>query len=96
MPMIDCSGIPAGVASLACISEQTNYAVGYIFLVLLAAALFYNLSHEPNRQRLAAIMLVLSLITAMGTLGNMLFPDHFFIVASVLFIGSLVLLVMRR
>lgn len=96
MPMIDCSGVSAGVNTLACISEATSYAPGYIFLVLLAAVLFYRLHTEPNRERVAAVLLVLAVVSAMGAVGNTLFPDHFFITAAVLFIGSLVLLVMRK
>lgn len=96
MAMISCAGVSAGVNTLACISAATNYAPGYIFLVLLAAALFYKLNYEDMRARLSAVLLVVSIVSAMGAVGNTLFPDHFFIVAVVGFIGSLVLLVIRK
>lgn len=96
MPMIDCSGVSAGVNSLACISAATNYVPGYVFLVLLAAVLFYRLGFEDMRSRFSATLLVVSLVSAMGAVGNTLFPNHFFIVGVVGFIGSLVLLVIRK
>ncbi|MCA1800638.1 MAG: hypothetical protein LC650_05040 [Actinobacteria bacterium] len=92
--MISCPGV-YGVDSLACISLQTGYVPGYILLVLLVATLYFRLGREPTRERLAAVMLVTAIVTAMGSVQNMLFPDRFFIVATVLFIGSVVMLVVR-
>jgi len=96
VPMIDCSGVPAGAESIACISAQTGYMVGYVLLLLIAAVIFFRLEREPVRQRMAAMLLVVAFVSALGAIRNLLFPDHFFIVGAVLFIGSLVLLVMTK
>lgn len=94
--MPECAGLLAGIPVLACISEQTNYVLGYVLLVLLAAVLFYSLARELTHERMAAIMLVLAIVTAIGTVEQMLFPSHFFIVAATLFVGSVGMLFWRQ
>lgn len=93
--MISCPGV-TGVASLACISEQTSYLPGYIFLVLVLALLYFRLEREPTRERFASIMLFLAIVTAMGAVNEMLFPTPWFVVAAVLFVGAVGMLVIRK
>lgn len=93
--MISCPDM-TGVASLACISSQTQYILGYTFLVLITATLYFSLSREPTRERLASILLFLAMVTAMGAVQEMLFPTRFFIVAVTLAIGAAFMLVIRK
>lgn len=85
----------AGIDTLACISANTNYVPGFAFLVLLVAILFFRLNAEPMRERVAATMLVVALVSALGSYKSMLFPEQFFIVSVVLFIGAGVMLIVR-
>lgn len=93
--MISCPGV-TGVAAMACISSQTDYILGYTFLVLLVATLYFSLEREPTRERFASIMLFIAVVTAMGAVQEMLFPTRFFIVAVTLAIGAAVMLVIRK
>jgi len=95
MAMIYCPDV-FGVEALACISSQTNYILGYLFLIMFVGALYFNLSREPTRERLASIGLVTAIVTALGAVKEMLFPTEFFIVAVVLAIGAVVMLIVRR
>lgn len=93
--MIDCSGTAVGPDTLACISLQTEYFIGYFVLALLIALLFYKMRQHPMRERFTAITWTAALITGMGAINNMLFPDAFFVVSAILFIGALVMLFVR-
>jgi len=93
--MIDCFGVPAGIQSLACLSAEANYLPGYIFLVLLISILFFSLARDAPRERMAAVMLVVAVVTAIGSVEQVLFPSHFFVVSAVLFIGSVGMLKWR-
>lgn len=94
--MIDCGGLQAGTETLACISSQTDYLIGYVLLLLLVGIIYFRLQDQPTRERMVATLLVTALISFMGSINNILFPDRFFAVAAVLFLGSLVLLVIRN
>lgn len=93
--MISCPGV-YGVDSLACISAQTNYILGYLLLILLVSVIYFRLHREPTRERFAAVMILATIVTAMGSIKEMLFPNTFFIVALVLGIGAVVLLIVRK
>jgi prepilin signal peptidase PulO-like enzyme (type II secretory pathway) len=94
--VIDCRLVSAGVDNIACISAATDYNIGYVFIILLTAVLYFNLANNFPRERLATTLLVVSIVIMLGTVRNMLFPDHFFIIASVLFLGSLGMLAWRN
>lgn len=85
----------AGIATLSCISANTNYLPGFVFLVLTFAILFFRLNHEPMRERLAASLLVVAILSAIGSFQSMLFPETFFIASAVMFIGAAVMLIVR-
>ena len=91
-----CNGIAPGVPVLACLSEASNYVPGYVFLVLLVAVLFYSLNREATPERIATILFVTAIVTAAGSVSSMLFPPQFYVVAAVLFLGSLGMLFWRR
>jgi hypothetical protein len=96
MTMINCSGIAAGVPTLACISAATNYMLGYSILILLTGLLMFRLSAEPMKERMTAILFFTAIFTFMGAIQNMLFPDHFFTISAILFLGAITLLVIRK
>jgi len=89
-----CTGV-SGVGALSCISANTNYVPGYVFLLLVFAVMFFRLSREGMRERMAATFLVVALISAIGSYESMLFPEQFFIASAVMFIGASVMLVIR-
>lgn len=93
--MISCPGVE-GIAALACISEQTNYIIGYVLILLLVGMFFYKLQGEPTKERFASIMFFIAIVTAMGAVEQMLFPTYYFMVAFTLALGAAALLVIRK
>lgn len=89
--MITCS-TAVGIQTIACISQQTSYALGYGLLVLVILIVFFKLAFEPIKRRVGATLLVLTLMIALGSIQGMLFPPQYIIGALVLFIGSVFLL----
>ena len=94
--MIDCTGLNAGAPVIACISEATDYRIGYILLMLIVGIIYFRLGEAPTRERLAATMFITAIISFMGSINNILFPDSFFALAAVAFLGSLVMLIIRN
>lgn len=94
--MIDCTGLQAGAPVIACISEATQYRIGYILLILLIGILYFRLGEAPTRERIAATSFITAIITFMGSINNILFPDSFFALAAVALLGSIVMLMIRN
>lgn len=95
MAMWTCNNVEAGTAVLACISQNTNYTIGYTFIILLAGILLWRFTQYPFKERIAVVSLLLAIVTFLGSIQNILFPDHFFTLSAILFIGSFAMLAIR-
>jgi hypothetical protein len=93
---INCEGARAGVEVLACISQSTDYLIGWFLIITVFLILYTRLVNSPNNERLASSLFGTLVVVLLGSVGGMFFPSNYVTYIVIAVIATSAILVYRN
>jgi len=93
MGLESCEGL-VGASNLACLAAEASYVPVILALAVLFGILYFRMNFEPARNRFAASLLIVSMVSLLLSVAGFL-PDGVWGVTVFLAVGAAALMVVR-